>query len=127
MKQAPTGQSVGMRALQGVILGLVLTIPVVLWAYTRTRAVQEPSGNPVVAIPNEVPAKAASKASSKRRIPVSQAADQEVETIPASEMHIRIDDGSRPSQASGSTVTAKPAAEVSTSGVATNKDEDQDR
>jgi hypothetical protein len=112
-----------MRTLQGVILGVVLTIPVVLWAYTRVHAGSETGNSPVAAMPNAAPTRTSHKSAPAVTTRKKAAPVAEVETIPASEMHIRIDDGSRPAQAPGSpTAVAKPAPPAGN-----EDDEDQNR
>ena len=90
------------RVLQGVILGAVLAVPVVLWGLSRVEGT-------LPEVPVDPSAAAHPKASAKRgkpmmRRPVPVKA-REAETIPAARMHIRIDDGSRPPAAA-----AAPAA-----------------
>ncbi len=92
-------EGMGLRVLQGVILGLVLAIPVALWAYTQTRANAEPAEPPAIAGAAST-AKPVKKAPGVATVPKKRAATgaaKEVETIPASQMHLRIDTGAKPS------------------------------
>jgi hypothetical protein len=98
--------NLGMKVVQGVILGIVLSIPVVLWALSRAAAFQEsPAGqNPVAATDTAAPARAVSKpgnaaassAAARKRVQGPQGKRDEYVTVPPSQMHLRIDNGSRP-------------------------------
>ncbi len=99
--------NLGMRVVQGVILGIVLSIPVVLWALSRAAAFQEsPAGqNPVAAAGTTAPGRAvvskpgnaaASSAAARKRVQGPQGKRDEYVTVPPSQMHLRIDNGSRP-------------------------------
>jgi hypothetical protein len=76
------------RVMQGVMLGTVLAVPVALWAYTQA--------NPQPDITREAVASSAARAA-KRSQPIRKPMRvKDAPTIPASQMHVRIDDGSRP-------------------------------
>jgi hypothetical protein len=106
MRQQSSDPTLTTRVLQGIILGVVLTVPIVLWAYIQVTAT--PEGQEVVSTPtakekgsSKAPpaaaAAAARKATTKQR-PVNATRDN-TETIPPSQMHLRIDTGARPNQA----------------------------
>ena len=77
------------RVMQGIMLGTVFAIPVALWAYTQA--------NPPSPVTREEVAASATRAA-KRSQPVRKPVRvKDATTVPASQMHVRIDDGSRPS------------------------------
>lgn len=92
------------RVIQGIVLGAVLSVPVVLWGLSRAEATA-PDAEQVES--GSANAKPASGKPGFRKVkptvprkPVRLRV-AEAETIPASQMHVRIDDGSRtPSGAS---------------------------
>ena len=74
------------RIVQGLMLGTVFAVPVAVWAYNQAAPAVAPSkADPVAAV-----AKPARRASARKPMRVKEA-----QTIPASQMHIRIDDGRR--------------------------------
>jgi hypothetical protein len=76
------------RVVQGVMLGSVFAVPVALWAYMQA----SPQSLVPTAEPSPVSvARTARKTSAARKATRVREAD----TIPASQMHIRIDDGRR--------------------------------
>ena len=75
------------RVMQGVMLGTIFAVPVALWAYTQA--------NPQRAVTREDVASSAISAA-KRSQPVRKPIRvKEATTIPASQMHVRIDQGTR--------------------------------
>lgn len=75
------------RVMQGVMLGTVFAVPVALWAYTQA-VPQHPVTREDVAAST---VKAAKRSQTRKPMRVMKDAP----TIPASQMHVRIDDGSR--------------------------------
>lgn len=105
MDQQSAVPNLGMRVVQGVILGIVLSIPVVLWALSRAAAFQELPGDhdPVAVTGAPSSARGASKAGNpsspavvRKRTPAAAVKRDEYVTVPPSQMHLRIDSGSRP-------------------------------
>ena len=84
-----------MRVMQGVMLGAVLLIPVGLWGYVKVRNFK-PQQDEMLAVPMTTvqPGKAPSKVN-----PTTVAKRKTMRdgygTAPASQMNVRIDDGSR--------------------------------
>jgi hypothetical protein len=72
------------RVMQGVMLGTVFAVPVALWAYTQA--------NPQPSVTREDVAASAVKAAKRSQVR-KPARVREATTIPASQMHVRIDDG----------------------------------
>lgn len=84
-----------MRALQGVLLGSVLSIPVVFWGLSKSKAgLTDGTEAKTAAVATVRPAARTSVV--KRTAPVTRRAvpKDDYETVPASKMHIRVDDGS---------------------------------
>jgi hypothetical protein len=102
--EKPNGlEGTSLRVLQGVILGLVLAIPVALWAYTQTQASPDPAEPPVMAggaASATKPVKKAPVAVTVSKKHATTVSAKEVETIPASQMHVRIDTGARSAEQS---------------------------
>ena len=95
MSEQKSNPSLLVRVLQGVVLGAVLAIPVVLWGLSRVEASHMAGSGSETAPPAAArPAPRPRPTAAAPRRP--QASTPEVETIPASQMHLRIDDGSRP-------------------------------
>ncbi len=77
------------RVMQGVMLGTVFAVPVALWAYTQANPQPPVTREEVVAST----VKAAKRSQTRKPMRVKDAP-----TIPASQMHVRIDDGNRSSR-----------------------------
>jgi hypothetical protein len=75
------------RVTQGVMLGTVFAVPVALWAYTQANPQRPVSREDVVA--------STVKAAAKRKPVRKPVRVVDAPTIPASQMHTRIDDGTR--------------------------------
>jgi hypothetical protein len=71
------------QVTQGIMLGTVLAVPVALWAYTQAQPQSIAAEEPAVA-----PAKTAKRIPGRKPMRVKEA-----QTIPASQMHVRIDRG----------------------------------
>lgn len=92
--------------VQGIILGIVLSIPVVLWALSRAAAFQQPPADqdPAAVAGTASPGRTASKSGNpsaaatapRKRVPGAQGKRDDYVTVPPSQMHLRIDNGSRP-------------------------------
>jgi len=87
-----------MRVVQGVMLGTVLLIPVGLWGYVKVRNYKQ-AQEEMLAVPmnNVAPQSKAAKAAPATVAKRKTVRDGYV-TVPASQMHVRIDDGSRPQE-----------------------------
>ena len=80
------------QVMQGVMLGTVLAVPVALWAYTSAQQPQMEAQAVTSASASKVVARRATAPSVRKPIRVT---GKEAPVIPASQMHVRIDDGSR--------------------------------
>jgi len=102
MRQQSSDPTLTTRVLQGILLGIVLTVPIVLWAYFQVTPVPEGQGRvPAMAMEKGItktPPPAAARKNTVKQRPVNSTRDN-TETIPPSQMHIRIDTGARPNQA----------------------------
>ncbi|BDC52538.1 hypothetical protein F183_A48530 [Bryobacterales bacterium F-183] len=116
MAEQKSTPSLFIRVLQGIVLGIVLSIPVVLWGLSRAEEAQASAGSEPASTTGTAAAKPSTARSRKaktgvigrKQVPVRK---PDGETIPASQMHLRVDDGSRVPVSSVSAQTAK-AAEV---------------
>lgn len=87
-----------MRVIQGIVLGAVLSVPVVLWGLTRVDSAlpgaETESQSQTASQPRQGAAKSRrAKTAATRRHARPKTPD--ADTIPASQMHVRVDDGSR--------------------------------
>lgn len=104
MAEQKGAPSLLIRVVQGIVLGIVLSVPVVLWGLSRIENAAEET-EPTAESPghssktNGKPGFRKVKPGTYRKRTAAPVA--EAETIPAAQMHLRIDDGSHAS-ASGS-------------------------
>lgn len=87
------------RVIQGIVLGAVLSVPVVLWGLSRAEATAPDADSAESGSVNAKPGAAGKPGFRKVKPAVPKKPVRlrapEVETIPASQMHVRVDDGSR--------------------------------